>query len=109
MKRIINTLTLLAISSIAALTIVLPANAADGRSDSALLSDCTANVAAQFDSADSIKASNITSRRGVFKAKFRVSTDGERSTVLCTIRDDQAIALSCVSGANCTASGIASK
>lgn len=109
MKRTTKLLSTLAISFTAALLVASPSMAAEARSDSALLSDCSNSISAQFETADSIKAANITSRRGIFKAKFRVSAEGERSTVLCTIKEDQIAVLSCVNGAVCASSSIAAK
>jgi uncharacterized protein (UPF0333 family) len=81
---------------------------AGSKSDSQLLAECKSSIAQQFESIDKLKASNITTRRNAFKAKFRVSTQGERLTVQCNIVGDQPVALTCVTG-SCPADMVAAK
>ena len=79
---------------------------AGSKTDSQLLTECKASVNEQFENASKVRVANITSRRNVFKAKFKVSAEGERSVVLCTIAGDQPVALTCLNG-NCPADMIA--
>jgi len=83
------------------------AYAAKSKTDSQLLTECKASVSSQFDQVERIKLSNLSSRRGVFKARLKVTADGERSRVLCTIADGQALTLTCINDANCPATSIA--
>ncbi len=82
---------------------------ATAKTDASYLADCKASVKQQFDNVSKIKVANINSRRNVFKAKLRVKVDGERSMVLCEIRDNQEVALNCLKGAACSSAALASK
>ena len=102
MKRLTQ-ITLIAMS----FALAFSANAGTSKTDSELLTLCKASVGAQFEKVDRIKLSNLSSRRGVFKAKLKVTADGQRSRVLCTIAPDQSLTLTCTSDANCPVSSIA--
>jgi len=89
------------------LLLAFSANAADYKTDSELFTECKASINAQFENVDRIKLSNLTSRKGVFKAKMKVIADGQRTKVLCTIANDQVVTLTCIGDSNCPASSIA--
>jgi hypothetical protein len=91
----------------ASLLISATAGASVKRTDNEMLADCIDSVNAQYQNIDSVKAANITSRRNFFRARLRVVADGERSSMTCVIRGDQAIALTCKSGDSCPANVIA--
>lgn len=91
----------------AGLALSLSANAGNAKTDGELLSECKNSVNAQFEGVDGIKVANISSRRGIFKAKMKVNVNGERSKVLCTISGDQSVALTCANGSACIAESIA--
>jgi len=103
-----NRLNKIALLSITSLVFSFSANAGNHKTDGQLLTECKSSITAQFDSIDSIKATNISSRRGIFKAKLRVKANGERSTMLCTLKHGQPVALTCTKG-ECPANTIAAK
>lgn len=82
-------------------------NATTSKTDSELFTECKTSINAQFENVERIKLANISSRRGVFKAKMKVMANGQRSNVLCTIADNQVVALTCSSGSACPESSIA--
>ena len=94
---------------ILAATLLMSASAGASvkRTDNEMLADCIDNVNAQYQNIDSVKAVNVTSRRNYFKAQLRVVANGERASMTCVIRDDQAVALDCKSGNNCPTSVVA--
>lgn len=104
MKNSIKAVTLASI-----FTLSLSAHAAGSKSDSTMLTECKTSVAAQIENLDNIKVAHVKSRRDVFKAKFRVSANGERSVVVCTIEGDQPVALSCAKGKACGVNTVAAK
>ncbi len=81
--------------------------AAAPKTDANYLAECKNSVRAQFDSVTKIDTASINSRRNLFKAKLRVTADGQRSMVACEIRGDQPVALECVKGDACKVSTIA--
>lgn len=91
----------------AGLALSLTSNAGNYKTDSQLLTECKNSIQTQFEGVDSIKVANISSRRGSFKAKMKVKVNGERSKMVCTISEDQVVALTCASGTACPASSIA--
>lgn len=91
----------------ASLLMTASAGASVKRTDNEMLADCIDSVNAQYQNIDSVKAANITSRRNFFKAQLRVVANGERSSMTCVIRNDQAVALNCKSGNSCPASVVA--
>lgn len=98
-------LTKIALVAIA-LSFSLSSNAAGSKSDSELFAECTASIYDQIENVERIKLSNLSSRRGVFKAKLKVKADSQRSSVLCTIKEDNVVALTCTS-ASCPSSVVA--
>ena len=91
-----------------ALSFSLSSNATGSKSDSELFAECKASIYDQIENVERIKLSNLSSRRGVFKAKLKVKADGQRSSVLCTIEQDNVVALTCTSGgATCPSSVVA--
>ena len=91
MKTLINTLFI----SAALLTV----SNAIAKSDSEYLSDCKAQVMAEYDEVESIKVANINSKRKVFKAKLKVRANGEKSLFNCEIREVTPVVLTCLKGA----------
>ncbi|MCH2189715.1 MAG: hypothetical protein MK188_02165 [Gammaproteobacteria bacterium] len=81
---------------------------AENKTDADNLADCKQSVRTQFDDVSKIKVASINSRRNLFKAKLRVTSKGERAMVACEIRGEEPVALSCLKGAACEASTIAS-
>lgn len=93
---------------VAAFSLSMNASAST-KTDANYLAECKQTVRAQFDDVSKIKIASMSSRRTGFKAKLKVVSNGERATVACEIRDGQPVALSCLKGAACEATTIASK
>ncbi len=102
-KTLINTALVAAMITIPS----LPAMAA--KTDAANLAQCKSSIQAQIDSVNKIDIASVNSRRNLFRAKLRVKADGNRSLVLCEIRDQQAVAITCLKGRACDTSSIASQ
>lgn len=100
MKILINTIVVSA-------ALLVGANAY-AHTDAQHLSNCKAQVRAQYGDVDRIKIANINSKRTVFKAKLKVTNDGKRMLFNCEIREGTPIALSCLKGA-CEAQNLAAK
>lgn len=92
---------------VAAFSLSFNASAAN-KTDANYLAECKQTVRAQFEDVSKIKVASIISRRNLFKAKLRVTSSGERAMVACEIRGEEPVALSCLKGAACEASTIAS-
>jgi len=91
MKTLINTLFI----SAALFTV----SNAIAKSDSEYLSECKAQVMAEYGEVESIKVANINSKRKVFKAKLKVRANGEKSLFNCEIRQVTPVVLTCLKGA----------
>ncbi len=88
--------------------VVLSFGAQASTTDASQLAACKSQVKSQFEAVTKIDVASMNSRRNLFKAKLRVKAGGERAMVLCEIRGDQPVALSCLKGDACDVSSVAS-
>lgn len=92
----------LKVAVIASSLLISAPSFADAKSDNALLTQCKQDIYANVEGVTNVDVARIKSRRGVFTAKFKVTANGERMVMQCASEDGSAIALTCVSGENCS-------
>ena len=100
MKTLINTLVI-------STALLIGANAF-AQTDAQQISACKAQVLAEYGEVDRIKVASINSKRKVFKAKLKVSVNGEKNLYNCEIREGSPIVLDCLKG-TCGVEKVAAK